>query len=61
MTCHPRRVGFALGNEFSDHTLEKKNYLYLAHSKGRGTRRTVTRICAPIFSSFRRPDPVNLS
>ncbi len=29
----PRRVGFALGNEFSDHTLEKKNYLYLAHSK----------------------------
>lgn len=27
------RVGFALGNEFSDHVLEKKNYLYLAHSK----------------------------
>ena len=27
------RVGFALGNEFSDHVMEKKNYLYLAHSK----------------------------
>jgi hypothetical protein len=27
------RVGFALGNEFSDHVLEKRNYLYLAHSK----------------------------
>lgn len=29
----PHRVGFALGNEFSDHVLEKQNYLYLAHSK----------------------------
>jgi hypothetical protein len=29
----PLRVGFALGNEFSDHVTEKKNYLYLAHSK----------------------------
>jgi len=29
----PCRVGFALGNEFSDHVMEKKNYLYLAHSK----------------------------
>lgn len=29
----PYRVGFALGNEFSDHVLERKNYLYLAHSK----------------------------
>jgi len=27
------RVGFALGNEFSDHILERQNYLYLAHSK----------------------------
>jgi len=27
------RVGFALGNEFSDHVMETKNYLYLAHSK----------------------------
>lgn len=27
------RVGFALGNEFSDHVMERHNYLYLAHSK----------------------------
>ena len=27
------RVGFTLGNEFSDHVLERNNYLYLAHSK----------------------------
>ena len=27
------RVGFALGNEYSDHVLERRNYLYLAHSK----------------------------
>jgi hypothetical protein len=29
----PWRIGFAVGNEFSDHILEKQNYLYLAHSK----------------------------
>ena len=29
----PVRVGFALGNEFSDHVTERQNYLYLAHSK----------------------------
>jgi hypothetical protein len=28
-----RRIGFATGNEFSDHVMEKKNYLYLAPSK----------------------------
>jgi hypothetical protein len=32
-TGQPRRVGLLLGNEFSDHVLEQKNYLYLAHSK----------------------------
>ena len=31
--AQPYRVGFALGNEFSDHVLEKQNYLLLAHSK----------------------------
>jgi hypothetical protein len=31
--CKPYRLGFALGNEFSDHKTEKINYLYLAHSK----------------------------
>ncbi|MFZ6767139.1 AraD1 family protein [Undibacterium sp. Di26W] len=29
----PYRVGFAIGNEFSDHVTERQNYLYLAHSK----------------------------
>ena len=29
----PRRLGMAAGNEFSDHQVERKNYLYLAHSK----------------------------
>jgi hypothetical protein len=29
----PWRVGFAAGNEFADHVMERKNYLYLAHSK----------------------------
>jgi hypothetical protein len=29
----PRRVGLTLANEFSDHKIEKKNYLYLAPSK----------------------------
>jgi hypothetical protein len=29
----PRRVGLALGNEFSDHKLEKISYLHLAPSK----------------------------
>ncbi len=29
----PWRIGFCIGNEFSDHVMEKKNYLYLAPSK----------------------------
>ncbi len=29
----PVRLGFALGNEYSDHLTERQNYLYLAHSK----------------------------
>jgi hypothetical protein len=30
---HPVRLGFAAGNEFSDHKMERLNYLYLAPSK----------------------------
>ncbi|NQZ69136.1 MAG: hypothetical protein HRT89_13830 [Lentisphaeria bacterium] len=30
---NPVRMGFSLGNEFSDHKMERINYLYLAHSK----------------------------
>jgi hypothetical protein len=29
----PFRLGFTLANEFSDHVMERMNYLYLAHSK----------------------------
>ena len=29
----PHRLGFAIGNEFSDHVTERGNYLWLAHSK----------------------------
>jgi len=29
----PCRLGFTLANEFSDHVMERQNYLYLAHSK----------------------------
>jgi hypothetical protein len=29
----PRRLGFTLANEFSDHITERGNYLWLAHSK----------------------------
>ncbi len=29
----PWRLGFVAGNEFADHVMERKNYLYLAHSK----------------------------
>jgi hypothetical protein len=31
--ARPYRIGFAVGNEFSDHKFEKRNYLYLAGSK----------------------------
>lgn len=30
---NPRRLGFVLANEFSDHVTEQRNYLWLAHSK----------------------------
>ncbi len=29
----PFRLGFCIANEFSDHVVEKQNYLWLAHSK----------------------------
>ena len=29
----PWRLGFTLGNEYSDHVTERQNYLFLAHSK----------------------------
>jgi hypothetical protein len=32
-TGRPVRLGFAIGNEYSDHITERQNYLLLAHSK----------------------------
>jgi hypothetical protein len=32
-TGNPVRLGFVLGNEFSDHVMERENYLWLAPSK----------------------------
>ncbi len=29
----PWRIGYALANDFSDHITERKNYMYIAHSK----------------------------
>ena len=29
----PHRLGYVLANEFSDHVIERENYLWLAHSK----------------------------
>jgi len=29
----PWRIGFTLANDFSDHITERKNYMYIAHSK----------------------------
>ena len=39
----PRRIGMAIGNEFSDHKFEKKNYLNLAGSKLRTCARAGNR------------------
>jgi hypothetical protein len=45
----PRRVGMAQANEFSDHVLEKQNYLYLAHSKLRSCAIGPELVLAPDF------------
>ena len=49
----PRRVGLALANEFSDHKLEAKNYLYLAHSKLRTCALGPELIVDPEFNDAR--------
>jgi hypothetical protein len=48
-TGTPRRLGMAAGNEFSDHELEKKNYLYLAASKLRTCAIGPELVLAPDF------------
>jgi hypothetical protein len=46
----PRRVGMTPANEFSDHQIEKQNYLYLAHSKLRNCAIGPELILDPDFS-----------
>jgi hypothetical protein len=47
----PRRIGMAIGNEFSDHVFEKKNYLNLAASKLRNCAIGPEVVIDPEFSS----------
>lgn len=47
----PRRIGMAVGNEFSDHKFEKKNYLNLAGSKLRNCALGPELVVDPEFQS----------
>src|SRR6185312_9870636 len=47
----PRRIGMAIGNEFSDHKFEKKNYLNLAGSKLRTCALGPELVIEPEFQS----------
>lgn len=47
----PRRIGMAMANEFSDHVIEKQNYLYLAHSKLRTCSLGPELVLDPDFSA----------
>jgi hypothetical protein len=48
---NPRRIGMAIGNEFSDHKFEKKNYLNLAGSKIRNCSLGPELVINPRFDS----------
>ncbi len=48
----PCRIGMAVGNEFSDHVFEKKNYLYLASSKLRNCAIGPELVVDPEFESI---------
>jgi len=49
---HPVRVGMAVGNEFSDHQFERKNYLNLAGSKLRTCALGPELVLDPEFDSI---------
>lgn len=49
----PRRLGIAIGNEFSDHALERRNYLYLAPSKLRTCALGPELVLDPDFTDVR--------
>ena len=55
----PYRVGLTVGNEFSVHLMEKKNYLYLAPSKLRSCSIGPELVVDPEFSSV--PGEVTIS
>jgi hypothetical protein len=50
---HPRRIGMTTANEFSDHRLERRNYLYLAPSKLRTCAIGPELVIDPSFGSVR--------
>ena len=49
----PVRIGMTQGNEFSDHGLEKRNYLYLAASKLRPCSIGPELVLDPVFDDVR--------
>src|SRR3954465_5134790 len=49
----PRRIGMAIGNEFSDHCFEKRNYLNLASSKLRTCSIGPELVIDPEFNSVK--------
>jgi hypothetical protein len=49
----PHRLGFCLGNEFSDHVIERGNYLWLAHSKLRQAALGPELLAAPLPDDVR--------
>jgi hypothetical protein len=55
----PRRIGMAIGNEFSDHKFEKRNYLNLAGSKLRTCSIGPELVVDPAFDSV--PGKVTIS
>ena len=50
---HPRRIGMATGNEFSDHKFERINYLNLASSKLRACSLGPELVIDPDFQNVR--------
>lgn len=49
----PWRIGFTTANEFSDHVMEKKNYLYLAPSKLRNCSIGPELVIAEVFEELK--------
>jgi hypothetical protein len=52
-TGTPHRLGYCLANEFSDHIMERGNYLWLAHSKLRPAALGAELLTGPLPSDIR--------